>query len=220
MPRKENGQDSRQRILDAALDVFYEVGFDGARMDAIAKRAGVNQALIYYYFNSKEGLFKELLNININEMISVKKDAIGRKDIYNMEVYNADVVRKVVDRVMGVLREKEKIFSIVLGELFRNPSRKSGIKIFETFLPAVKESKEWLSAMGFDPKNIDRVIIAGFFFGSVPMITYSTLGEKVAEDYGLGQEELRQIFTEMIYRFSNEYVGFLKDKAKTGAKKE
>jgi TetR/AcrR family transcriptional regulator len=44
---------ARERILKAAKEIFSEKGFDGARMDPIAQTAGVNKALIYYYFKSK-----------------------------------------------------------------------------------------------------------------------------------------------------------------------
>ena len=216
MSGKENGQESRQKILDAALDVFYEAGFDGARMDRIAKRAGVNQALIYYYFQSKKGLFAELIDANIREMILEKKKAVGEKDIYDLDIYDADVIRKVVDQVMAALKKREKIFSIVLGEIFRNPSRQADPKIFEAFLPSIQESRRWMSSLGICQMDIDRGVIAAVFFGSLPMITYATLGEKLADHYGLDKENLREIFTELLYHFSEDYVGFLKDR--TGSK--
>lgn len=220
MTGKENDRDSRQRILDAALDVFYEAGFDGARVDAIAKRAGVNQALIYYYFKSKEGLFRELLNFHIQEMISAKKNAIGRKNIYDLNAYDVDLLKKVVDQMMGVLKKKEKVFSIVLGELYRNPSRKNGGEIFDVFLPAIDESRKYLLARDFDSDDLNRTIIAGIFFGSVPMITYATLGQKLADHYGIDKESLDEIFTEFIYRFSEDYVACLKKRAEAGLRKD
>ena len=47
---------TEQRILDAARTVFLRRGTAGARMQEIAREAGVNQALLHYYFRSKEGL--------------------------------------------------------------------------------------------------------------------------------------------------------------------
>jgi AcrR family transcriptional regulator len=49
---------TRERILAAALQVFAERGFDGARTREIAERAGANLGLIKYYFDSKEQLWK------------------------------------------------------------------------------------------------------------------------------------------------------------------
>jgi AcrR family transcriptional regulator len=51
------GVDRRQQILEAALDVFAEHGFEGATTKEIASRADVTQGLIYFYFPSKEDLF-------------------------------------------------------------------------------------------------------------------------------------------------------------------
>ncbi|MGF1622419.1 MAG: TetR/AcrR family transcriptional regulator [Rhodomicrobiaceae bacterium] len=56
-PRPRNSEATRARILDAAVDEFSAKGFDGARVDAVAKAAGVNINLVYHYFSSKEGLF-------------------------------------------------------------------------------------------------------------------------------------------------------------------
>jgi TetR/AcrR family transcriptional regulator len=54
---------SRQRILDAALREFSAEGLAGARTDRIAAVAGVNKALIYYYFESKENLYNATLEM-------------------------------------------------------------------------------------------------------------------------------------------------------------
>lgn len=52
------GADRRQMILEAALDVFAERGFEGATTKEIAARASVTHGLIYFYFASKEELFQ------------------------------------------------------------------------------------------------------------------------------------------------------------------
>jgi AcrR family transcriptional regulator len=49
---------TKRRILAAALHEFSAKGISGARVDAIAARAKVNKAMLYYYFGSKEGLFR------------------------------------------------------------------------------------------------------------------------------------------------------------------
>jgi AcrR family transcriptional regulator len=53
--------ETKERILTAAKHEFSEKGFDGARMGAIAKKAKANQALIHYYFESKEKLYEKVL---------------------------------------------------------------------------------------------------------------------------------------------------------------
>ncbi len=55
-----NETESREKILLAAKGEFAEKGFNGTRLDAVAKRAGVNKALIHYYFGGKEGLYRDM----------------------------------------------------------------------------------------------------------------------------------------------------------------
>lgn len=57
--REPQSEDTRQRITAAALSAFADHGFDAASTREIARRAGVNQGLITYYFKSKEALWRE-----------------------------------------------------------------------------------------------------------------------------------------------------------------
>lgn len=57
-PRPRDADRSQGEILEAATAEFAEFGLGGARVDRIAERAGVNKRLIYYYFGSKEELFR------------------------------------------------------------------------------------------------------------------------------------------------------------------
>src|SRR5271157_722544 len=59
--RPHNSGARRQAILHAAERIFADEGLEGARTDAIAAAAGVNKALLYYYFRSKHGLYREVL---------------------------------------------------------------------------------------------------------------------------------------------------------------
>lgn len=51
------------RILESAADIFEEKGFAGARMQQIADHAGINKALLHYYFRTKEHLFEKVFLI-------------------------------------------------------------------------------------------------------------------------------------------------------------
>jgi|ERR1700738_1087869 len=66
-PPSERSLETRARILDAALSEFALHGLAGARTERIASAAGVNKALLYYYFESKEKLYLAAL-----EMIAAK----------------------------------------------------------------------------------------------------------------------------------------------------
>lgn len=59
--RTRDAERTQQEILAAAMGEFADHGLGGARIDAIAERAGINKRLIYYYFGNKEGLFLAVL---------------------------------------------------------------------------------------------------------------------------------------------------------------
>lgn len=54
---KKTKRDTQAALLNAAIEVFAEFGFDGGSIDKISTRAQSHDRMIYYYFNSKEGLF-------------------------------------------------------------------------------------------------------------------------------------------------------------------
>lgn len=60
-PIRRDPDASRQRILAAATEMFAEQGLDGARVDEIADRSGMNKRMLYHYFGNKEELFGAVL---------------------------------------------------------------------------------------------------------------------------------------------------------------
>ena len=65
--RQARSVETQAAILAAAGSIFAKSGLAGARTDAIAAAAGVNKALLYYYFKSKEGLYKAVLEDQFRE---------------------------------------------------------------------------------------------------------------------------------------------------------
>lgn len=57
----EDKDDRRKALLEAALDEFFDRGFSAARMEDIAKRADLSKGTLYLYFESKEDLFKAII---------------------------------------------------------------------------------------------------------------------------------------------------------------
>ena len=57
----QRGEDTRQRILETAFELFGLEGFEGASTRTLAERAGVNLPAIQYYFGSKEGLYRAVI---------------------------------------------------------------------------------------------------------------------------------------------------------------
>lgn len=61
-PVRRDPDASQRRILAAATEVFADQGLDGARVDEIAKRAGINKRMLYHYFGNKDDLFGAVLD--------------------------------------------------------------------------------------------------------------------------------------------------------------
>jgi AcrR family transcriptional regulator len=70
----------REAILAAALDEFAERGFAAARLDDVAKRAGVAKGTIYLYFRDKEALFQELVRTMVTPLIGTI-ERLGAADL-------------------------------------------------------------------------------------------------------------------------------------------
>ena len=69
---------TRERIIAAALAEFADRGLAGARVDGIARRAGVNKRMLYHYFGGKQELFRTLVSQKITER-SLQKQAHGEE---------------------------------------------------------------------------------------------------------------------------------------------
>src|SRR5258707_1039188 len=78
-PRPRRGMDSRDAILAAASRIFARSGLDGARTDAIAAAAGVNKAMLYYYFKSKDLLYFAVLENHFKEFHRRAMDVLASK---------------------------------------------------------------------------------------------------------------------------------------------
>jgi AcrR family transcriptional regulator len=73
----EKPSTARQKILDAASSVFADEGFAGARVDEIARRAGVNKAMLYYHVGNKQALYTAVLARNFDHMEKALDEALA-----------------------------------------------------------------------------------------------------------------------------------------------
>ena len=62
------GEDTRRRILEAAIEVFAAEGYEGASTRHLAERAGINLPAIQYYFGSKDGLYRAAIDYVVQEI--------------------------------------------------------------------------------------------------------------------------------------------------------
>lgn len=89
--RQRDADRSRLAILRAARDEFAEHGLGGARIDHIAKRAGLNKRLIYYYFKDKDQLFAAVLEQTYDDIREAERA------LKLLDLKPADAVRRLVE---------------------------------------------------------------------------------------------------------------------------
>jgi len=113
----ETKKDSTEdKILEAAKNVFVTKGMDGARMQEIADEAGINKALLHYYFRSKEKLFEAIFS----KIIQFAFPEISR--IVQSEEPVVSKIEQVVNAYIDLLIKHPFIPAFIMKELNRDPS--------------------------------------------------------------------------------------------------
>ncbi len=116
--------DKKDHILDVAEKVFSELGFDGASTRTISGEAGVNMAMLNYYFGSKEGLFLAVFNRKISSFQNLLQN-LGNDgsmtawnkiekyiDLYAERVVNNNCFQKMLYQEMAMQRRGDLADSI------------------------------------------------------------------------------------------------------------
>jgi AcrR family transcriptional regulator len=111
-PQQERGAETRQRIVDAALELFREKGYDGTTMRAVAKQAGVSLGNAYYYFAGKDDLV-----LGFYDQLQTAHTAAAEKVLARET--------ELEDRLRGVVRawvKEAAPYKDFAGRFFRNAS--------------------------------------------------------------------------------------------------
>lgn len=104
-------------VLDAARKVFLANGFDGTSMQMIANEAGINKALLHYYYRSKDRLFEAVFVEAFSQMVP------NLMKVFFSEMVFEDKIRAFVDTYISALLQYPQIPQFILHELHRNPQR-------------------------------------------------------------------------------------------------
>jgi TetR/AcrR family transcriptional regulator len=111
------GSGTEKKILEAAKKVFHERGFDGARMQEIADEAGVNKALVHYYYRNKANLFSSVFKDALQDIFS-RLSGIAGKNI-SLE----EKIRLIFNDYISFLQKNSFIPLFILAEMQRNPEK-------------------------------------------------------------------------------------------------
>ena len=105
---------SEDKILRAARKVFTENGFAGARMQAIAREAGVNKALLHYYFRSKEKLYQAVLKQILTQVWeTIRREMGAGEKAQGIE----EIIHTVVSAYIRTLKGNPDFPCIMLHEI-------------------------------------------------------------------------------------------------------
>ena len=106
--------ETENKIKIAAREIFLEKGKDGARMQLIAERAGVNKSLVHYYFRSKEKLYFAVLKDTL-------KEVVGLLDDLPENTHFRDFLWHFISNHIEFIQENRNLLSFILWELRENP---------------------------------------------------------------------------------------------------
>jgi AcrR family transcriptional regulator len=152
------GGEVRQRILDGAAEVFAECGFGGAGVDAIARRAGVNKAMLYYHVGDKAALFGEVVRANVERIRQAVTAALAETDDPR------ERLRAIPRAFAGAVRQRPFLPQLMLREIAAGGPN----------LPpeAVEQIAE---IMGMTKAVVNEGVAAGVFRRVDPFITHLML---------------------------------------------
>lgn len=190
---KRDGQATRQHILVISERIFAEQGFDAARVDRIAKDAGVNKALIYYYFDSKQAILDELIDDFINTANSFLISMFHRG-----VTYGSENMKELMVAYEEYLLGKDHMLRLVLTESMKDSYEVPPIFRLIDFNPGNFDEKEIVGEMnrrgfGFD-EDADQRKVTEFFTGIMPTVIFSLFRSRWCSHFGVEPEDLKMMF--------------------------
>jgi len=107
--------DKKVHIMDHALELFAEKGFEGTSIRDLAARAGVNVAMVNYYFGSKEKLFESLVEVKSSYSRGILEE-IARNTLYT----DIEKVERIIDNYINKLFTNRKFHRVLHQEMMLN----------------------------------------------------------------------------------------------------
>ena len=190
-PGERDPERTRASILAAATEEFTAHGLDGARVDEIARRSGVNKRMIYYYFGDKSGLYLAVLEGSYADIrnAEIKLHLTDRDP--------ADAMRELVAFTWNYFIEHPEFLSLLNTEnLHRSRHLKTSKKIRELHSPLVgiitalleRGVREKVFRTGVDPVQLYVDIASlGFFYMSNRFTLSTIFGRDLNEREALAE---------------------------------
>jgi len=133
---KEKNENTEVQILDAAKNVFQRKGMDGSRMQEIADEAGINKAMLHYYYRSKQILFEAVFK-NAFSLLAPQLNAVLNDDS-NIE----DKIRKFTNNYISFIIKHPYLPNFIIQELNRKADFILQLKDNPSFPNLIKFNKQ------------------------------------------------------------------------------
>ncbi|MBN1970025.1 MAG: TetR/AcrR family transcriptional regulator [Candidatus Delongbacteria bacterium] len=192
MKTRTAGQRTKAKIARVSEKVFAEKGFDAARVDDIAKKAGVNKALIYYYFDSKENLLKEVLQVNALEIVKAIEE-----DFENANQENSALTFDFYMSIIDHLKRKRNVLKILMYEML-NPSNKKPM-IFDILDMTFQSLKKLIDRSGNKIEDEETYKLNHFFYHFIPSMSFILIGDKYCNTYNVDYDNSFDKFIEAFH---------------------
>lgn len=114
---KEKDLSTETKILEAARQVFMRKGMSGARMQDIADEAGINKALLHYYFSSKDKLFEVIF------MGAAAKLFPRINEVFTSDLPLFEKIERFCEEYLNIIMENPYLPMFVLNEINQDPAR-------------------------------------------------------------------------------------------------
>ena len=174
MPRPKQrrlpAEERRARVLDAARRAFVSSGFGGATVRSIAAEAGIDQAMVYRFFESKERLFEEAIATPLQEAVdhmqAMSLVPSGETGEYDVREHSVDAIRDL----LSAMREIAPLLGVVL-----TIDEATGKDFYrQRFEPSLQRIRDVLLAnialldhREFNPDLVVRVVIGTSWFQAI-----------------------------------------------------
>ncbi|MCX6256469.1 MAG: TetR/AcrR family transcriptional regulator [Bacteroidia bacterium] len=115
--KSDSLSETELKILSAARKIFIRKGLDGARMQEIANEAGINKALVHYYFRNKQKLFEAVFT-------EVFRNFLPQiSGVLKSEIPLTDKIEAIVGKYIDFLQKNPYLPMFVMNEINRNPDK-------------------------------------------------------------------------------------------------
>ncbi len=172
MAKTKKNHDTEGQILAAAENVFQKKGMDGARMQEIADAAGINKAMLHYYYRSKQLLFEAVFT-NAFSLLAPQLNKI-----LNDDSAIEDKVKNFTNNYISFIIKHPYLPNFIIQELNRNPKffekiqQNAAFPTLEKFKNQVAEEveKEILKPINGEQLFINIISLNIFPFVATPLI--------------------------------------------------